>query len=94
MSFYTPSAECLTPTGSRSKAQGCPRFLRATLGRRAVGRSTLKGLRTALDTQPLQGWVLTKRGPRVGRKRRGQPWALLRNAFGVSNQQPVNWEEP
>jgi len=46
----------MTPTGSRSKAQGCPRYVRETLdgckgsllSYSGVWRSTLKGLRTAL----------------------------------------------
>jgi hypothetical protein len=74
----------LTPTGSRSKAQGWPRFVGPTLGLGGRKTPTLKGLRIALGTQPFQGNDSYRCPlPRVGRKRRGQPWALLRNAFGV-----------
>ena len=31
------------------------------------------------DTQPFQGWDVAAVPPRVGRKQRGQPWALLRD---------------
>ena len=75
----------LTPKGLRSKAQGWPRVLRPTLGGRLASCPTLKGLRIGHGTQPLQGWCCRSRIPRVGRKTRGQPWALLRNPFGVRN---------
>ncbi len=73
----------MTPTGSRSKARGCPRLVRATPGVGVGGRSTLKGLRTELGTQPPQGWHFNPFFPGVARTRRGQPRALLRYAFGV-----------
>jgi len=44
----------MTPTGSRSKAQGCPRCVRETLGRGVRTHPTLKGLRTALLRNPFR----------------------------------------
>ncbi len=42
----------------------------------------LKGLRMLLDTQPFRVGLLLSACPRVGRKRRGRPWALLRDPSG------------
>jgi len=59
--------------------------LRPTLGAGYGEVATLKGLRIVLGTQPFQGCDAAQPLPRVGREKRGQPWALLRNPFGVGN---------
>src|SRR5712664_1868161 len=84
------------PKGFRNKAQGCEE--RATLGSGVQSMTTLKGLRpTAAEVQrghnPV-GVVKHQRPlPRVARP--SQPWALLRNPFGIlSNliKTPLQWD--
>ena len=66
------------PKGHRHKAQGWPRFLRPTLGIGSISISTLKGLSQGAT---LAGLTLLASSPRVGREKRGQPWALRRCPF-------------
>ncbi len=78
------------PTGFRNKAQGCEE--RATLGQRCSKIPNPNGVEA-----PSLRWILTSMGrnpfgvdkssmllPRVARS--SQPWALLRNPFGIEFQ--------
>src|SRR6266478_4009779 len=72
------------PKGFRNKAQGCEE--RATLGSRVRSMTTLKGLRPATTAvprghNPFRVVKHRSRLPRVARP--SQPWALLRNPFGI-----------
>src|SRR6266446_5186186 len=74
------------PKGLRPPAQGCEQ--RATLGNHAESVPTLKGFCQLFDPaysktapQPFQGCRCLAWSPRVARS--SQPWALLRNPFGI-----------
>src|SRR6266853_243769 len=72
------------PKGFRNKAQGCEE--RATLGSCVGLMTTLKGLRpmaTAAQRGHNPVGVVKHRPPLPRVARPSQPWALLRNPFGI-----------
>src|SRR5712691_7063732 len=72
------------PKGFRNKAQGCEE--RATLGSCVRSMTTLKGLRpkaTAAQRGHNPVGVVKQRSPLPRVARPSQPWALLRNPFGI-----------
>src|SRR2546422_214988 len=72
------------PKGFRHKAQGCEE--RATLGSCVRSMTTLKGLRptaTAVQRGRNPVGVVKHRPPLPRVARSSQPWALLRNPFGI-----------
>jgi len=72
------------PEGVTSQSPGLAALFAANPGRDATMNSTLKGLRNhMIRTQPFQGCSIMHIIPRVGRKERGQPWALRFCPFGA-----------
>src|SRR6266700_5130601 len=72
------------PKGFRNKAQGCEE--RATLGKGGRCFTTPTGLwpgcvAVAVDRNPFRVVIDRAHDPRVARS--SQPWALLRNPFGI-----------
>src|SRR6266436_6017462 len=86
------------PTGFRNKAQGCEG--RATLGKGGRYFTTPTGLRlgcaaVAVGHNPFRVVIDQTHDPRVARS--SQPWALLRNPFGIrrrrrfGNSRSIRW---
>ena len=71
------------PQGVAEQSPGLVASFATYPGSSVYGTLTLEGLCTEPDTQPFQGWGLLHSGPRVVRKKRGQPWALLHDPLGV-----------
>jgi|GEM_PF-2072862 len=84
----------MTPTGSRSKAQGCPRCVRETLGRCAYASNPERvAYRT---TQPFQGWILPAVNPGFPADNAGNPGLcyVTPSALKTVNKPPAERTSP
>jgi hypothetical protein len=77
------------PNGVESRSPGLAALFAAYPGDSMHSEATLKGLHNhRIRTQPFQGRFYCCSFPRVGCKKRSQPWALRNYPFGVVLRQP------